>query len=61
MRGQLAYWGAWRTPAYVQGMQVTGFFAAYMVPFSIFLYAMQDPASVAEKHRRAERRRLWAK
>ena len=61
MRNQLAYWGPWRTPGRIQAAQFGGFYIAYLVPFSLFLWAMQDPASVAEKRRRAERRRLWAK
>ncbi|EXJ64939.1 hypothetical protein A1O7_01278 [Cladophialophora yegresii CBS 114405] len=51
---------AWRpsaVPASTHHFQFAGFLSTFLIPLGVFMYAVRDPASVAEAKRRAERRR----
>ena len=53
---------AWKpslVPASTHHLQFAGFFTTFLIPLGIFMYAVRDPASVAEARKRADRRRVW--
>ncbi|KAJ9602378.1 hypothetical protein H2200_013233 [Cladophialophora chaetospira] len=61
VRASIRAWKPSSIPESTHNLQFAGFFTAFLFPLCGFMYALRDPASVAEAKKRAERRRAWLK